>query len=226
MQQVYWIKSSQTWTCPKAGAWKVVCVGGGASGGLTFYPNVSALQSAGGTTSFGSLLSAPGGTIESVCSIGVKSCGGYGGYDGMNYGGMPMNAFRGSSSADTTFLSSATGNGGVIGGPGLGYGAGGGVGQVYQITTKNGAQINNSNIYAVPGKCGGMTMGIFDLALNQSMSCTIGTSVKPSITASTLIQQFKKGSPNITEIADAAAAQVAATVTAGTAGVIYIEFLG
>lgn len=226
MQQVYWIKSSQTWTCPKAGVWKIVCVGGGASGGVTFYPNVSALQSTGGTTSFGSLLSAPGGTIESVCSIGVKSCGGYGGYDGMNYGGVSMMASRSTSGADTTFLSSAAGNGGMIGSPGLGYGAGGGVGRVYQISTKNGTQSNNSNIYAVPGKCGGMTMGIFDLVLNQSMSCTIGTSVKPSITASTLIQQFKKGSPNITEIADAAAAQVAAAVTAGTAGVIYIEFLG
>lgn len=226
MQQVYWIKSSQTWTCPKAGVWKIVCVGGGASGGVTFSPNVSALQSTGGTTSFGSLLSAPGGTIESVCSIGVKSCGGYGGYDGMNYGGVSMMASRSASGSDTTFLSSATGNGGTIGSPGLGYGAGGGVGQVYQISTKNGTQSNNSNIYAVPGKCGGMTMGIFDLALNQSMSCTIGTSVKPSITASTLIQQFKKGSPNITEIADAVATQVAAAVTAGTAGVIYIEFLG
>lgn len=226
MQQVYWIKSSQTWTCPKAGAWKIVCVGGGASGGVTFQQNVSALQSAGGTTSFGGLLSAPGGAVETACPIGIKSCGGYGGYDGMNYGGMPMTAFRGSSGVDTTFLSSAAGNGGVIGGPGLGYGAGGGVGQVYQITTKNGAQTNNSNIYAVSGKCGGMAIGIFDLTLNQSISCTVGTSVKPTISASTLLQQFKKGNSNITEIADSAAAAIDAAVTAGNSGVIYIKFLG
>lgn len=226
MQQVYWIKSSQTWTCPKAGAWKIVCVGGGASGGVTFAHNVSALQSAGGTTSFGSLLSAPGGAVETACPQSIKSCGGYGGYDGMNYGGTPMTAFRSSNDGNTAFVSPAAGNGGVIGSPGLGYGAGGGVGQVYQITTKNGTQSNNSNVYAVPGKCGGMAMGIFDLALNQSISCTVGTSAKPTISASTLLQQFKKGSPNITEIADTTAATVAAAVTAGTSGVVYIEFLG
>jgi len=69
-------------------------------------------------------------------------------------------------------------------------------------------------------------MGIFDLTLNQSIICTVGMSAKPTINASTLIQQYKKYSPNITEIADAAAAKVAEAVTAGTAGVIYIEFLG
>lgn len=226
MQQVYWIKSSQTWTCPKAGAWKVVCVGGGASGGVTFHPNVSALQSAGGTTSFGSLLSAPGGAIETVCPTGIRSCGGYGGYDGMNYGGTPMIGIRSATDSDVTNLSSAVGNGGVIGSTGLGYGAGGGVGQVYVVANKNGTQSTNSNIYAIPGKCGGMAMGIFDLALNQSISCTVGTSAKPTINASTLIQQFKKSSPNITEIADTAAATVAVAVTAGTSGVVYIEFLG
>ena len=229
MQQAYWIKSSQSWTCPKAGAWKIVCVGGGASGGVTFHANVSALQSAGGTTSFGSLLSAPGGAVEACCPTGgTKSCGGYGGYDGMNYGGTPMIAQRITTSENTTaFLSPASGNGGVLGSPGLGYGAGGGVGEVWQISVKNSSNnIVKATASAVPGKCGGMAAGIYDLALNQSVSCTVGTSAKPTINASTLIQQYQKCGSSITEIADAAAAQVAAAVAAGTAGVIYIEFLG
>ena len=232
MQRIYQIKSSQTWTCPKAGTWRVICVGGGASGGLTFHQNVIALQSAGGTTSFGNLLSAPGGAIETTCTIGAKSCGGYGGYDGVNYGGNPMVILRPSTystSSTTLDISASLGpslNGGTLGSPGLGYGAGGGVGLIITINTKNGDSASISNIYAVPGKCGSMAMGIFDLALNQSISCTIGTSAKPSSTASTLIQQFKKSSPNITEIVASEVNKAASAVTAGTSGVIYIEYIG
>lgn len=218
MQHIYWIKSSQTWTCPKAGAWKVVCVGGGASGGVTFHYNVSALQSSGGTTSFGSLLSAPGGAAESVCST-YTSCGGYGGYDGINYGGSPALKL-----GENTLAPSS--NGGVFGSQGLGYGAGGGIGVISQVNIKNGTSSNSVHIYGVSGKCGGMTMGIFDLTLNQSVPCTIGASAKPVISESTLIQQYKKGSLNITEISSAEVNKIAAAVTAGTAGVIYIEFLG
>lgn len=228
MQQVYWIKSSQTWTCPKSGAWRIICVGGGASGGLTFYANVSALQSAGGTTSFGSLLSASGGAIEACCPMYIKSCGGYGGFDGINYGGAPTVELRRISTTTPTeyYISSGTINGGTHGSPGLGYGAGGGVGNLTHISIKNNVSSNSAEIYAVPGKCGGMTMGIFDLTLNQSISCTVGNSSKPSITASTLIQQYKKTSSNITEVTDGSAANASAAVTAGTSGVIYIEFLG
>ncbi len=225
MQQVYWIKSSQTWTCPKAGAWKVVCVGGGASGGIIFHENTSALQSAGGTTSFGNLLSAPGGAIESACASGINSCGGYGGYDGMNYGGAPAIIIKSSSYYTATASSK---NGGAPGSPGLGYGAGGGIGYVFQMGYKNSSSTsaNQANVYAVPGKCGSITMGILDLALNQSIPCTIGTSAKPSITENTLIQQFKKTVSGISEITDAYVNRVANAFTAGTAGVIYIEFLG
>lgn len=146
----------------------------------------------------------------------------------MNYGGTPMIAQRINTSENTTaFLSPASGNGGVLGSPGLGYGAGGGVGEVWQISVKNSSNnIVKATVSAVPGKCGGMAAGIYDLALNQSVSCTVGTSAKPTINASTLIQQYQKCGSSITAIADAAAAQVAAAVAAGTAGVIYIEFLG
>lgn len=228
MQQVYWIKSSQTWKCPKAGAWKVVCVGGGASGGLTFFSNVSALQSAGGTTSFGSLLSASGGAIETSCPALIKCCGGYGGYDGMNYGGTPIIAARVSAAdSNTAFLSPASGNGGILGSPGLGHGAGGGVGEVIQLNIKNSASASTAAIYAVPGKCGNMAMGIFDLTLNQSISCTVGTSAKPALSASTLLQHIKKTNSNVTEITDNnLLTNVINSVTAGTAGVVYIEFLG
>lgn len=221
MQQVYWIKSSQTWKCPKAGAWKVVCVGGGASGGITFHENVSALQSAGGTTSFGSLLSAPGGAIETTCPILINSCGGYGGYDGMNYGGTPLFAY-----SSTNVVVGSTLNGGFLGSTGLGYGAGGGVGRVNALSYQYNTQAKSTAAYAVPGKCGGMTIGIFDLTLNQSISCTVGSSTKPTINASTLIQQYKKGNANITEVVESSITAISKAVTAGTSGVIYIEFLG
>jgi len=227
MQRIYQIKSSQTWTCPKAGAWSVICVGGGASGGVTFQPNVSALQSAGGTTSFGSLLSAPGGAIESTCPSGIKSCGGYGGYDGTNYGGTPNIVFRSTASdSNATIAIPSSLNGGAPGSAGLGYGAGGGVGSAYNIQIKYDSTSNQTAVFAIPGKCGGMAIGIFDLTQNQSVACTIGTSAKPSITASTLIQQFKKSSPNITEIVASEVNKAASAVTAGTSGVIYIEYIG
>lgn len=226
MQHIYWIKSSQTWTCPKAGAWKIVCVGGGASGGIIFRENTDALQSAGGSTSFGNLLSASGGAIGSACASHINSCGGYGGYDGMNYGGMPAIITK---SSDYYMAAASSGNGGTPGSPGLGYGAGGGIGYVFQMGYKNSTSTTvtqQANVYAVPGKCGSMTIGIFDLALNQNIPCTIGTSAKPSINQNTLIQQLKKSISDITEIAGDHVNRIAMAFTAGTAGVIYIEFLG
>ncbi len=225
MQRIYQIKSSQTWTCPKAGAWRIICVGGGANGGITTGMRcTSALQSAGGTTSFGSLLSAPGGAIEVCTSLYVFSCGGFGGYDGINYGGSPMILTHNTSNFS---LCGASGNGGSLGSSGLGYGAGGGAANISGISCKNDSSTTpiTTNVYAVPGKCGGMTIGIFDLTLNQSIPCTVGTASKPSVTASTLLTFIKKIHANVTEIAGDPTT-IANSITSGTSGVIYIEFLG
>lgn len=66
--------------------------------------------------------------------------------------------------------SNVAANGGALGSPGLGYGAGGGVGAAPKLTyTYNSAPHNNgATSYAVPGKCGDIAMGIFDFNLNQT----------------------------------------------------------
>ena len=54
------IETSKTWTCPKTGWWKVICVGGGAS--LTYNSNNNtAIGEDGEATSFGTHLTALGG---------------------------------------------------------------------------------------------------------------------------------------------------------------------
>ena len=55
------IETSKTWVCPKTGIWKVICVGGGGAGISYYADNTSSIGTAGGTTSFGSILSASGG---------------------------------------------------------------------------------------------------------------------------------------------------------------------
>ena len=80
MQYIQYIEESQIWKCPKSGKWKVICVGGGSSGGGAFivsatctfstqvYVNGQPIDSLsydsqipGGMTSFGTYISANGG---------------------------------------------------------------------------------------------------------------------------------------------------------------------
>lgn len=79
MQYIQYIEESQIWKCPKSGKWKVICVGGGSSGGGAFIMSCSSgygtpsfygksidsfsydAQIPGGMTSFGTYLSANGG---------------------------------------------------------------------------------------------------------------------------------------------------------------------
>ena len=61
MNYIQYIEESKSWTCPKTGVWKVICVGGGGAG-LSYYDGTkNSIGTAGGTTSFGSILSASGG---------------------------------------------------------------------------------------------------------------------------------------------------------------------
>ena len=60
MNYIHYIESTQEWTCPKSGKWKVICVGGGGSG-YTEYSSKIYTGNPGGTTSFGTYLSANGG---------------------------------------------------------------------------------------------------------------------------------------------------------------------
>ncbi len=162
MQQVYWIKSSGTWTCPISGTWKVICVGGGSSGGIFDRTSNSYKQNIGGTTSFGNVISASGGGICQYYEIhkNIVCCGGYGGYDGINYGGSP--AIMIEYGSNSYAIAGASLNGGVVGCQGIGFGAGGG------------SSSKDSGELALPGLCGDQIMTILDLTENQQIVCTVG----------------------------------------------------
>lgn len=150
------ITASKTWTCPKTGRYKIICVGGGASGGARPSNSEALKQNSGGTTSFGSYVSASGGSTvtSSVKGMGV---GGFGGYTGIAYGG------AGGMALGSNVSSSPALNGGMVGYTGVGYGAGGGI-----IT-------DSFTNHIAPGKCGDLKVIELDLTANQSILCTIGT---------------------------------------------------
>lgn len=145
-----WITASTTWTCPKAGIWEIICVGGGASGGPVVEKTLT--QNPGGTTSFGSYLSAAGGQKGSATNAGTANPGGVGGYTGLDYGG-----------AGYTINSSPTKNGGGNASQGLGYGAGGGV-----------IPSSSTSTNGFGGNCGELKSITLDLTTNQQIACTIG----------------------------------------------------
>ena len=63
MKHIHYIKSSQEWICPETGKWKIICVGGGSSGGMGISISSAvptAVHNPGGATSFGSYLTAAG----------------------------------------------------------------------------------------------------------------------------------------------------------------------
>ena len=172
MKYIEWLKESQTWTCPKAGKWKVICVGGGASGGL-YDSTENAVKltptTAGGTTSFGSIIAANGAPSTSDYGLhgyAMQKAGvsGYGGYTGTNYGGVPM---TGAVSASAEFgAAGGTGNAAVhaSGNPGsaVGYGAGGGAASL------------SEKISVIAGRAGAIESTIVDLDEGQTIMCTVG----------------------------------------------------
>lgn len=166
MKYIEWLKESKTWICPKSGKWKVVCVGGGASGGLyredgetpVLTPTVS-----GGTTSFGSIVSADGAPSTSDYTTAHRGVSGYGGYTGTNYGGAPA---IGELSYSDNFAINGTGNAGLYAGgnptASVGYGAGGG------------AVASDNKIYPIPGRAGAIESTIVDIDEGQMVICTVG----------------------------------------------------
>ena len=151
------ITASKTWSCPKAGRWKIICVGGGASGGIGTISGTAETvqQNAGGTTSFGSYLSALGGTKD-LHGGNYDFVGGHGGYTGISYGG------AGGIQVSKTSFTSPVINGGLPRTTGIGYGAGGG------------SSISGSDNRPISGKCGEFKCIELDLTAGQSIACTIG----------------------------------------------------
>ena len=91
------IRANKTWVCPKTGVYKVICVGGGGSGAASLKNASDAVTSgtAGGTTAFGTYLSATGGaTGADAYAKGFISNGGsaINGYNGASVYGTPNTA--------------------------------------------------------------------------------------------------------------------------------------
>ena len=158
MQYIQYIEESKLWTCPKTGKYKITCVGGGGTGILYTWSAEAVtpyLYKNGGSTSFGNYLTALGSQIKDPqCSIftdctqhalssnnfsSFTNIGGYGGYDGVSYGGNPesvllcgiynqfINGTTGSNSGGCTHYCPPDKNGGSISDANISnnYGAGG-----------------------------------------------------------------------------------------------------
>ena len=152
MNYIQYIEESKTWTCPKSGVWKVICVGGGGAG-FTYRDNDkndNSIGTAGGTTSFGSILSAPGGMsgvdinknkaqfFES--NYDIRYTVGINGYNGAGVYGAESGEYIGS-----------------------GYGASGGAG------APNGSSYSHNS-----GLPGDVKSVITDISEGTSIACTIG----------------------------------------------------
>ena len=226
MQQVYWVKSSQTWTCPKSGTWKIICVGGGSSGGIWSSNLNVIISNKGGITSFGTILSANGGTHENVVVKNIsaaRSVGGFGGYDGVNYGGVPQ-TYIGSGS--DFYISNATLNGGHYYMSGGGFGAGGASEQGSISVTQDTSltAVKSLTAYPLPGMCGEMSMTICDMTQNIAIPCTIGQGGAIPTYNNALKQQIIAG--GFTGYPTSVNGQNVMGIVAGKNGVIYLEYLG
>lgn len=139
------IRANKTWVCPKAGIYKIICVGGGGSGAASLESMADKVTSgtAGGTTAFGTYLSATGGaTGADAYAKGFIS-----------NGGSAINGYNGASVYGTPNTASVTG---------CGYGASG------EARTKQ------QNLFASGGQPGEVCSGIFDIEAGQQVTCTIG----------------------------------------------------
>lgn len=210
MQYIYWIKESQSFVCEKSGKYKIICVGGGASGGLAAAGRGDCLQAVGSTTSFGNIISASGGghskgsTLSNIEYGASTMAGGQSGYDGINY-------------ASTAFVTNGDwyltgGESAFMWGTGHGYGAGGGA---------HGCSIDSNHIYtAAAGACGKVESTIVDLEENQSVFCTVGGG-----------GVLKLSDSDVTEYLGSTASsgdgeKLSACVSNGADGVIIVQYLG
>lgn len=145
------IETSKTWVCPKTGIWKVICVGGGGAGVSYFNDSTNSTGTAGGTTSFGSILSASGGISGiDINKDKIKL------YDSDYYirRAMGINGYNGAEAYGAT-------SGEYIG---SGYGASGGAGKS-----------SSNDTLCHSGLPGDVKSLITDISEGTSIACTIGS---------------------------------------------------
>ena len=214
MQYIHWIKESQSFVCEKTGKYKIICVGGGSSGGVGAPETAETLQAAGTTTSFGNIISAEGGgkTKATLTALNFSEVvvGGQSGYDGINYGSTSHVMACDSS----VHFTSAGGNSSVMWGTGHGYGAGGG------------ARAYSSDLVAAGGRCGKVESTIVDLEENQIIACTIGGGGVLKLSDANVLDYLKTYVDKETTSASGMGEKVSACVSDGADGVIIIQYLG
>lgn len=150
------IEESKTWTCPKSGIWKVICVGGGGAGSAK--PNTSGSTvevngEAGKTTSFGSYLSAKGGASG---GSGYKT-------KALFHSETPINGFNGATVYGSECSSTTTG---------CGYGASGGA-------------YSKAGAFCSAGWPGEVKNAIISFQKGDAVACTIGAGGAAGTTIST-----------------------------------------
>ena len=215
MQYIHWIKESQSYVCEKAGKYKIICVGGGSSGGIGATGAAEIMQAAGTTTSFGTIISAEGGgksrALVGSTHIGSGTLvGGQSGYDGINYG----STSHVMTYESTVHFSSTGSNSSVMWGTGHGYGAGGG------------ARSCSDNLLAAGGRCGKVESTIVDLEENQTIACTIGGGGVLKLSDANVLDYLKTYVDKETTSASGMGERVSACVSDGADGVIIIQYLG
>lgn len=152
------IKASKTWTCPKSGIYKIICIGGGGSGSASLGNTAETATSgtAGGTTSFGTYLSAAGGATGAdnyakgyITAAGIATMG-----TGTVFNsGHSINGYNGASVYGTPNTASVTG---------CGYGASGA------------AAAKGGSLFVTGGQPGEVVSGIFDIDVGKQVACTVG----------------------------------------------------
>lgn len=225
MQYVYWLKESQTFICEKAGKYKIICVGGGSSGGVGAPGASEHLQAAGTTTSFGTVISAAGGTKSRGALVGLSansgelSVGGQSGYDGINYASTSHVIYQGTGECATSSGGEST----VMWGTGHGYGAGGGAKGVAVKYTAGSTE--TVNFTASGGQCGRIESTIVDLEEGQAVYCTVGGGGVLNVSDAELLEYIKSVYSTATAVTTTGA-QVSACASDGADGVIIVQYLG
>lgn len=216
MKYVEWIKESKTYICPKTGVYKIICVGGGASGGF-IGQNGKTIGSAGSATSFGNILSANGGSVDFSIPLSTKAItGGQSGYDGVNYASSPL-----------LYISEGSI---VIGGnsvagieTGHGYGAGGGAIGSEVLYKTSGSSNMSFKIFPASGRCGKMESTIVDLNEGQTVACTIGKGGTKNLTDGDIVSLIN-ASTAITLVNSLET--VKSNIKNGAYGLIIVQYLG
>lgn len=151
------LRANKTWTCPKSGIYKIICVGGGGSGAATITNTADAAVSgtAGGTTAFGTFISASGGATgaDAYAKGYITAAGIVAGGSSIYISGCSINGYNGASVYGTPNAASVTG---------CGYGASGA------------AAAKGGSLFATGGQPGEVVSGIFDIDVGKQVACTIG----------------------------------------------------